>query len=111
MYIGSLGQPGKVAAPTKVPSCGDTRSASSRSRYNLDENILASASDDTTVVLWRLKNDSPEEADSDARVVLSGHDRGVRCTMWHPSVRLHIHNVNRWHSANMVPDGEEALSI
>ncbi|XP_064207492.1 coronin-6 isoform X2 [Anguilla rostrata] len=52
-----------------------------------NDNILASASEDCTAMVWQIPDHTPTRALSEAIVTLEGHSKRVGIVSWHPTAR------------------------
>ncbi|XP_075052978.1 coronin-6 isoform X3 [Mixophyes fleayi] len=52
-----------------------------------NDNVIASASDDTTVMVWQIPDYTPIRSITEPIVTLEGHSKRVGIITWHPSAR------------------------
>ncbi|KAM8976697.1 coronin-6 isoform 2-T2 [Pelodytes ibericus] len=52
-----------------------------------NDNVIASASDDTTVMVWQIPDYTPVRSITEPIVTLEGHSKRVGIITWHPSAR------------------------
>ncbi|KAG8450438.1 hypothetical protein GDO86_002919 [Hymenochirus boettgeri] len=52
-----------------------------------NDNVIASASDDTTVMVWQIPDHVPVRSITEPIVTLEGHTKRVGILTWHPSAR------------------------
>uniref|UniRef100_A0A6I8PXE6 Coronin n=1 Tax=Xenopus tropicalis TaxID=8364 RepID=A0A6I8PXE6_XENTR len=52
-----------------------------------NDNVIASASDDTTVMVWQIPDYTPVRSITEPIVTLEGHSKRVGIVKWHPSAR------------------------
>lgn len=69
--------------------CGHSQSIYDLQWDPFNDNIIASASEDTTVKIWEIPDGGLKENLVDPLVTLSGHEKKVCIVRWHPSA----HNV------------------
>ncbi|XP_075450360.1 coronin-6 isoform X4 [Ascaphus truei] len=52
-----------------------------------NDNVIASASDDTTIMVWQIPDYTPVRSITEPIVTLEGHSKRVGIITWHPSAR------------------------
>lgn len=52
-----------------------------------NDNVIASASDDTTVMVWQIPDYTPIRSITEPIVTLEGHSKRVGFILWHPTAR------------------------
>ncbi|XP_069082357.1 coronin-6 isoform X1 [Pleurodeles waltl] len=52
-----------------------------------NDNVIASASDDTTVMVWQIPDYTPIRSITEPIVTLEGHSKRVGIVLWHPTAR------------------------
>ncbi|XP_053313012.1 coronin-6 isoform X1 [Spea bombifrons] len=52
-----------------------------------NDNVIASASDDTTIMVWQIPDYTPIRSITEPIVTLEGHSKRVGIITWHPSAR------------------------
>jgi hypothetical protein len=91
IYVGDLSKPGKFAqaSTSDTPLLSGLKEKVSCLEFNpFDANVLASGSEDGSIVLWTLPEGgalkSSLSVDGEAATLLNAHMKGVRNVLWHP---------------------------